>query len=205
MSFKKMKEEVVEALEIMEITKLEAYSKELFSAIKSGRPIFATAPKNSGKTTAALVAVFNKVNQETEGSPRAVFMSSTVDEVEALGRKTYRPARRLDVTIDLAHDKGSMLQQRNDIFDGTEIIFGSPKRMCELYLQNGVNFKLLDLFIVDDLDECLAQNRAGDIKRMIESLEAKTQVILLTNAFTPRVEAFLESIDIAFFEVEADC
>lgn len=198
MIFKKMKPEVIDALEIMEIKDINSFTGSLFKGIKSGRPILAIAPKESGKTTAALIAIFNKVNQPTEGSPRAILVSSTVEDVEALGRKVYRAARLLDITVDLAHDNGNMIQQRNDIFDGTEIIFATPKRLYDLYIQNGVNFKLLEYFMVDNLDECLAQNRAGDIKRMIESLESKTQVVLFTNKVTPRVEAFLETIEIDF-------
>lgn len=204
MSFKKLKPEVVEAIALMDITELKDYSKTLFSAIKSGNKVLGIAPKASGKTSAAAVSIFNKVNVETEGSPRAIYLTNTIDDASKLADKFKRPARFLDVTVDLIHDKGNMIQQRNDIFDGTEIIIGNPKRMCEIYHQNGVNFKLLELFIVDDLDECLINGRAGDIKRMIESLEQKTQVVLLSNAFTPKVEAFIDSLDMNFNVVESE-
>lgn len=204
MSFKKLKPEVVEALALVEITELKDYSKTLFSAIKSGNKVLGIAPKASGKTTAATVGILNKVNVETEGSPRAIYLTNSVDDATKLHTQLIRPGRRLDITIDLIHDKGNMIQQRNDIFDGTEILIGNPKRMCEIYHQNGVNFKLLELFIVDDLDECVSSGRAGDIKRMIESLEKKTQVILLTNAYTPKVEAFIEGLDMDFNIVESE-
>ena len=204
MSFKKLKPEVVEALALMEITELKDYSKKLFSAIKSGNKILGIAPKGSGKTVTCTVALFNKINQQYEGSPRAIYLTNEIQEAEDLHKSMVRTARRLDVTVDLIHDKANMVKQRNDIFDGTEIIIGNPKRMCELYYQNGVNFKLLELFIVDNLDECLASGRAADIKRMIESLENKTQVVLLTNVVTKRVEEFIENLGIEFMEIEAE-
>ncbi len=204
MSFKKLKPEVVEALALMGINELTDFSKTLFSGIKSGSAILGVGPKGSGKTKAATVALFNKVNIPTEGSPRAIYLTNSIDNAEMLSKEMVRPARLLDVTVDLIHDKANMIQQRNDIFDGTEIIIGNPKRMCEIYHQNGVNFKLLDIFIVDDLDECLINNRGADIKRMIESLEKKTQVVLITNAFTPKVEAFIETLDYNFTEISAE-
>lgn len=204
MSFKKVKPEVVEALKFVGIESLNSDANIYFSAIKSGKNISVTAPVSSGKTTAALVSIFNRVNLEQEGSPRAIYLTDTVDKAEAFYQKTRLICRKLDITSDLVHDKGNIIQQRNDIFDGTEIIVGNPKRIFDLYLQNGVNLKLLELFIVDDLDECLAGNKQAELKRLIESLEQKTQLILLSNAATKKVGAFIESLSIPFTTIESN-
>lgn len=93
-----------------------------------------------------------------------------------------------------------MVQQRNDIFDGTEIIVGNPKRIHELYLQNGINLKLLDLFIVDDLSECLSNGKQPELKRLIESLEQKTQLVLLSDNSTKKLESFVEGLETTVHE-----
>lgn len=204
MSFKKLNPEVVIALERIDIKELEGDAKTFFSAIKSGKNIIINAPAASGKTTAALVSIFNKVNQEFEGSPRAIYLTDTIEKAEIFQKKTAIVCRKLDITSDLVHDKGNMVQQRNDIFDGTEIIVGNPKRMFELYLQNGVNIKLLDLFIIDDFELCISSNKQAEIKRLIESLENKTQLILMTNTLTKKAEAFIESLEIEFTTVEVN-
>ena len=59
-----------------------------------------------------------------------------------------KATKEIDLTIDLVFDKGSKLKQRNDLFDGTEVIVGTTKRICELYFQNGFNIAKLKLFIV---------------------------------------------------------
>ena len=147
--------EVQDALSHIEINELVGLSKTTFSSVKSGSHLLIIAPEKSGKTTSAITAVFNRVHQQHEGSPRAIFICSTIDKAVDLHTKMLRAGRRWDVTGDLAHDKGNMLQQRNDIFDGTEIIVGTAKRIYELYLQNGINLNLLELFIVDDVEEVL--------------------------------------------------
>ncbi|HLU86359.1 MAG TPA: DEAD/DEAH box helicase [Taishania sp.] len=202
MSFKKIKPEVIEALERAQIVSLEAEAAQFFKAIKSGRPTFIIAPQHSGKTTASIVAMFNKINQEYEGSPRAIYMTSTIENAEQVHKRMSPVARKLDVTVDLVHDKGNIVQQRNDIFDGTEIIVGNPKRIFELYLQNGINLKLLDLFIIDDFDECMASSKQAELKRLIESLEKKTQLVILTNANTKKTEAFIDALEIPFSVIE---
>lgn len=204
MSFKKLKPEVVEALKTIPIESLTTTANTFFSNIKSGKNVLISAPVSSGKTTTALVSIFNKVNQEYEGSPRAILLTDTIEKAETLHKKIAPVCRKLDVTADLIHDKGNSIQQRNDIFDGTEIIIGNPKRIFELYLQNGINLKLLDLFIVDDLDECLSNHKQAELKRLIESLESKTQLVLLTNIYSKKVETFVESLEIPLTIIEMD-
>jgi superfamily II DNA/RNA helicase len=100
--------------------------------------------------------------------------------------------RILDITVDLAHDRGKMLQQRNDIFDGTEIIIANPKRLYELYIQNGFNVSQLKLFILDDAIEHFKDGYKMQLSRIVESLP-KCQHLYFSNTFNDkRIEEFLE-------------
>ena len=203
MSFKKILPEVKDALALIEISDLSDYGKQLFSAIKSGSHILAIAPKNSGKTEASIVACFNKVNKELEGSPRILFISKSIDAAVSMHEVMSKAAMPLDVTVDLAHDKGDMVKQRNDIFDGTEIIVGTIKRIHDLYVQNGINFKLLHYLIIDDFEEVLSQGKTMEIKRLIEGF-SKTQLICLANERNTRVQQFASSVELDLKVVEQD-
>lgn len=204
MSFKKLKPEVVEALKSINIESLEDQSKQFFTTIKSGKNSWINSPAGTGKTTAASVAIFNRVNQEYEGSPRAIYMSDTIDKAEQVHKRFSLVCRKLDITTDLVHDKGNMVQQRNDIFDGTEIVVGNPKRIFDLYLQNGINLKLLEIVIIDEFELCIQQGRQAELKRLIESLEPKTQVVLLSNEVTKKATAFVENLEIPFVFIDQD-
>jgi superfamily II DNA/RNA helicase len=197
MSFKKILPEVKEALAGVEITDVSEFGKQLFSTIKSGSHILAVAPKNTGKTKAAIVACFNKVNKELDGAPRVLYVCSGIDESIRIFELMSQVARPLDVTIDLAHDKGDQVKQRNDIFNGTEMIVGTIKRIFDLYVQNGINVQSLDYLIFDDLDELLTQGKVMEIKRLIDGVN-KTQVICLANETSSRVLHFAESKNLNF-------
>lgn len=203
MSFKKILPEVLDALALIEISDLSDYGKQLFSAIKSGSHILAIAPKNSGKTEASIVACFNKVNKELEGSPRILFISKSIDAAVSMHEVMSKAAIPLDVTVDLAHDKGDMVKQRNNIYDGTEIIVGTIKRIHDLYVQNGINFKLLHYLIIDDFEEVLSQGKIMEIKRLIEGF-SKTQLICLANERNTRVQQFASSVELDLKVVEQD-
>jgi superfamily II DNA/RNA helicase len=195
MSFKKLLPEVKEALTSIDILGVSEFGKALFSTIKSGSHILALAPENSGKTDAAIVACFNQVNKQLEGAPRVVFICKSIDAAVKMHERMAKVAVHLNVTVDLAHDKGDMVQQRNDIFAGTEIIVGTIKRVHDLYIQNGINFKLLDYLIIDDFDDILTQGKVAEIKRLIESF-GKTQLICLANARNSRVNLFIDNVEL---------
>jgi ATP-dependent RNA helicase DeaD len=200
MSFKKILSEVKEALAAAEITDVSEFGKLLFSTIKSGSHILAVAPKNTGKTTAAVVACFNKVNKQLDGAPRVLFICAHLDNAIQLHEMMSKIAFPLDVTVDLAHDKGDQVKQRNDIFDGTEIIVGNIKRVFDLYVQNGINVQELDYLIFDDLEELLTQGKVMEIKRLIDGIN-KTQVICLANEMNMRVEQFVSSVELDLKEL----
>jgi superfamily II DNA/RNA helicase len=103
----------------------------------------------------------------------------------------------MDLTIDLAHEKGNQLQQRNDIFDGTEIIVGTPKRLYDLYIQNGINLKLLKLFAIDDAHETLRGNNPGYMIRMAESLP-NCQVLMCAQKQTEKIDYFINATEFGF-------
>jgi superfamily II DNA/RNA helicase len=160
--------------------------------MKSGSHVLANAPKDFGKTEAAIVASFDKVNQQMEGAPRVLYVCSSIEESIRVHEIMTRVAAPLDVTVDLAHEKGNQVQQRNDIFDGTEIIVGTIKRIFDLYVQNGINVKMLEYFIVDDFETILSQGKSMEIKRIIDGMN-KARFVGLVNQKNARVTQFIES------------
>jgi superfamily II DNA/RNA helicase len=91
----------------------------------------------------------------------------------------------------LVFDKGSKLKQRNDLFDGTEVIVGTTKRICELYFQNGFNIAKLKLFIVLQMDVQISKGMKGFIARLAESLPKCRQLIFTQH---PKEERFVDYI-----------
>lgn len=192
MGLSKIREELHEILPDKGITELNSFQTEIIDALKSGKNILAEGPLGSGKTKAILLCLLQKITEPTEGSPRAIVVCKTSQEAYDLHAELEKICRILDITVDLAHDRGKMLQQRNDIFDGTEIIIANPKRLYELYIQNGFNVSQLKLFILDDAIEHFKDGYKMQLSRIVESLP-KCQHLYFSNTFNDkRIEEFLE-------------
>jgi superfamily II DNA/RNA helicase len=192
MSLAKLRPELQEIFPDKGITELNPFQLAVLDGLKSGKSCLVEGPKDAGKTTAIFVSLLQKITEPGEGSPRAIVVCATDQDAYDLHAKLTPICRILDLTVDLAHDRGIMLQQRNDIFDGTEIIIANAKRLYELYIQNGFNVGQLKLFILDDTIELFKKGYKMQLSRIVESFP-KCQHLYFSNSFKDhRVEEFLE-------------
>ena len=153
MSFKKLHPQLVENLQLENITAVNENQKEVFRFIREGKNLFIKGEEGSGKTFLTALTTLMRVPEPQEGSPRAVILCASSEKAIEMDELIKLWGKRMDLTVDLAHDRGKQLQQRNDIFDGTEIVVGTTKRIYDLYIQNGLNFNMLKLFVIEDAQE----------------------------------------------------
>lgn len=132
------------------------------------------------------------IPQPEEGSPRAIVVCKDDDTAKRIHALVSKELKSNDLTIDLIIEKGNKLKQRNDLFDGTEIIIGTPKRLCELYFQNGFNIGKLKLFLILEIDDQMRLGFRGFISRIAESLPKCRQLVFTRNAEEERSVAYLD-------------
>ena len=101
--------------------------------------------------------------------------------------------KKLDLTLDLIVEKGQRVRQRNDLFFGTELIVGTPKRICEMYFQNGFNIGELKLFMLLDLNTILKSGNKGFVNRISESLPRCRKVVVETLNREARVSEYIKT------------
>jgi superfamily II DNA/RNA helicase len=204
MSIDKLRVELQEVLPEKGISELNPFQWKVIDGMKAGKNLLIEGHEGAGKSTAIVLSVIQKITEAGEGSPRAIIICSSDNKAHALHATLEGICRPLDLTVDLAHDRGNKLQQRNDIFNGTEIIVGTPKRLYELYIQNGYNVSQLKLFVLDDTSELFKSGFKVQLTRIAESLP-KCQYMLCSTDFTDRriVDFLNESIPV-YQKIEAE-
>jgi superfamily II DNA/RNA helicase len=181
-------------------------NKNILSILKligSGKSVLCVAQPND-YTSIIPELLLEIIPQPEEGSPRAIVICKDIASAVSLYDLTVKIAKTMDLTVDLIHDKGNKLKQRNDLFDGTEIIIGTPKRICELYFQNGFNIGKLKIFMVLEMDDQMRMGNKGLISRIAESLPKCRQLIFTRNAEEERTVQYIEQFanPISIFEFE---
>lgn len=137
---------------------------------------------------------FMRAPEMLEGSPRVLWFTPSWESAREKVKSFHQLMKRTDVTIEIADDKGKIIEQRNAIFEGAEIIIGNPKRLLELYNQNGIHVNQLSLVIIDQAETlCKDPLILQSIRRISESLP-KCQKIIFSQGTHSRLEGFCEDI-----------
>lgn len=163
----------------------------ILKKIKAGNSLLVEAlPETYINDLSLLVREF--VPQPEEGSPRALIITSVDEDAHSIAETLKPLAKELDLTVDVLHEKGNKLKQRNDLFDGTEIVVGNVKRVTEMYFQNGFNIGKLKLFILIKTDEIFRKGQKGNVVRITESLPKCKTILFTTHADEEKIASFVD-------------
>ncbi len=176
-------------------------STSLLKLLKAGHHVMVNGRSEDCLTELPeIIAHF--VPQAEEGSPRALILCGSDDQVRAIEAHLKDLAKDMDLTVDMVTDKGNILKQRNDLFDGTEVIIGTVKRTTELYFQNGFNMGKIKFFAVLDADQLMRVGMKGNLTRLAESLPKCRVLISALNTEEERLLDFQTQFFTPISEVE---
>ncbi len=188
MAFKKLNDTLKQALIEYSLQSLTEFQSKVITAIKGGRNTIVIAGEEKYKSTALAIGILQKVQVASEDdAPRAIIVVENKEKALEMEALLSKLAKRTDLRIVVLHEKGHKVYQRIDLYEGSDILIATQKRLFEMYLQNGVNFGQLKTLVIDDAEVILRQDSKKEIERMTESI-TKCQYVLLNNEMTARIE-----------------
>ena len=193
MNFKKLTPELVSGLEDAGfIEKSLDIQRLAVPQIKSGSDLFMISPTKSGKTTALVIGVVQQLKEAFEDVPRAIIMVSNKEEANKLEENFNAIGRYTNLRVFTAFDEGILQYQKDMIYEGLDILIGTPKRLNELTKVNGIYFANVKMFIVDDLNT-YPSNRYDPIYQIANKIE-KAQLIMTADKWNDCFERLSELI-----------
>jgi len=167
-----------------------AFQTNVLKALKSG----SSAVCESSEITISLIEalILHSIPTPEEGAPRMIILCSDNIAAQELANSLAPFIKERDLTLDLILEKGNKVKQRNDLYDGTEIIVGTSRRVCEMYFQNGFNISKLKLFVVLQMDVQVKYGWRGFIGRIAESLPKCKQLLFMSSSSDERIESYVD-------------
>jgi len=159
--------------------------------IKSGADIFMISPEGSGKSTAIVIGVIQQLKKEFEEAPRAIVVTSTRDKAFELEESFKLLGKQTSLRTFVAFDQGIIQYQKDEIYDGLDILICTPKRLTELANINGVPLTKINLIVVDEADEVMSSPYHSIIHRIGDGLK-KCQFVFSTKAWHQRFDTIEE-------------
>lgn len=165
----------------------------ILSKIKSGASMFIIAPKNSGKTISIVISVIQKLKGKAfEDAPRALIFVKNKQAALDLELEFNAFKKGTDLRVYCAYDEKPIDVQRDEIYDGTDIVIATPKRLNQIFFLNGINLNKLQLCIVEDATFLFNNNNLAEVTRTPESI-GKCQYLVFSETFDKRFKRWQDT------------
>lgn len=161
--------------------------------IKSGSDAFIVAPEGSGKTTALVFGVIQQLKKADGDAPRAIIMLSSKEKVEEMQSIFETFDKNTDLRFFPVFDQGRILYQKDMIFSGIDILFGTPKRLNELMNSAGFPINQVKMFVVDDCEIIFEQRLNHIINRFGDALP-KAQIVMSACQWIEKFDVLTDKI-----------
>jgi ATP-dependent RNA helicase RhlE len=162
-----------------------------FSVMMSGKDVLGIAQTGTGKTLAYLLPCLRQWNFSKERFPQILIIVPTrelvaqvVEEVEKLTQ--YMSVRTLGI-----YGGVNINTQKTAVYQGTDILVGTPGRTMDLALDNVIRFDETSKLVIDEFDEMLNLGFRPQLTSILAMMKPKRQNILFSATMTDEVDAVL--------------
>ena len=180
------------AIDDLGLTTPTPIQEKSFSVIMSGRDVMGIAQTGTGKTLAYLLPLLKQWKFVHTDSPRVVILVPTrelvvqiVDVIESLTK--YMSVRTLGI-----YGGVNINTQKKAVYQGIDILVGTPGRTMDLALDNVIRFDSLQKLVIDEFDEILNLGFRFQVTSLLTMMSNKRQNILFSATMTDDVDAMLD-------------
>ena len=190
MSFKKLHPLLKESLENEGYKTSNPLQKKVLPTLKGGADTYVIAPKESGKTTALIIAVIHRLKAVAfEDSPRAIIVVKDKTEALILKDEFERFTKPTNLRVYALYDEYDIEKQKTEIYPGQDIVIATPARLRKLYFLNGIHLGEVQIFGIEDADYLARNNAYNHILRLSESL-TKCQFVIIADTMNSKIENY---------------
>ena len=188
MAWKKLNPPLLEALADLNYEFPLPFQRKIIPRIKAGANIFGIGPQGCGKTTSFIIGTLQQLESRAYmDAPRALIFVKDNQAAEELEAQFREFTRHTDLRIFSAFEGPDMEKQKIAIYEGMDIVIGTPKRLNRLFLISGIDVNQLKLFIVEDAEFL---SKSQDFNNLIElsSHISRSQFLVFASDFHPRLD-----------------
>ncbi|TKG94290.1 DEAD/DEAH box helicase [Puteibacter caeruleilacunae] len=148
--------------------------------IKSGADLLVFAPEESGKTTAIVIGIIQQLKKREGEAPRAIVLVENKEKAFAMEEQFELLGKYARLRTFVAFDQGIIQYQKDTIYEGLDVLIGTPRRINELMSITGIPMSDLKVLAVDDA-ETLFPSRNHPVAYRISDGQKKLQCLIFAN------------------------
>ncbi len=182
---------VQKAIDELGFTTPTPIQEKSFSMIMSGRDMMGIAQTGTGKTFAYLLPLLKLYKFTPTNTPKIVILVPTRELVVQVVEEVEKLTKYMSVKTLGIYGGVNINTQKKAVFDGIDILVGTPGRVMDLALDAYIRFDETQKLVIDEFDEMLNLGFRPQITSILSMMKTKRQNILFSATMTDEVDQVL--------------
>lgn len=179
------------ALDKLGIIKPTPIQIKSFSPILSGRDIMGIAQTGTGKTLAYLLPILKDYKYSASDQPKILILVPTRELVVQVSEVLEKLTENSNIRILGVYGGVNINTQKLMVYEGVDILVGTPGRVMDLAIDNAIQFRDLKKLIIDEFDEILSLGFKPQLVNIFAMMGEKRQNILFSATMTEQIDEML--------------
>jgi len=166
--------------------------EQVYSTILSGRDVVGIAQTGTGKTFAYILPMLRHLKYSDQKHPRILILVPTRELVVQVMAEIEKLATYINVRIKGAYGGTNINTQKQNVYDGCDILVATPGRLLDLALSGVLRLKAIQKLVIDEVDEMLNLGFRTQLTNLLDILPEKRQNLLFSATMTTDVELVID-------------
>ena len=156
-------------------------------AVLDGNDLMAAAQTGTGKTAAFTLPILEILSKGQRASPnqaRVLILTPTRELAAQIAASVETYGKNLQLSSTVVFGGVKINPQMIKLRKGVDVLVATPGRLLDLYNQNAVRFKDLEILVLDEADRMLDMGFIHDIRRIISYLPKQRQNLMFSATFS---------------------
>jgi len=148
--------------------------EKTFAHSLNGQDVCVQSQTGTGKTAAFLISIFHTLAQKSHNK-KCLIIVPTRELATQIEKEAKILGSFLDLTIGSFYGGIGYGKQEKLLHQGTDVIIGTPGRLIDFGRQNKINFKDIEILIIDEADRLFDMGFLPDIRWMLKRMPKYSQ------------------------------
>lgn len=170
---------------------------EAIPAVLEGKDVMAAAQTGTGKTAGFTLPILELLSRGERAGPnqvRTLILTPTRELAAQVGESVATYGRHLPIRSTVVFGGVKINPQMISLRRGADILVATPGRLIDLYNQNAVKFKHLEILVLDEADRMLDMGFIHDIRRIMALLPKQRQNLMFSATFSDEIRQLAKTI-----------
>ncbi|MBL1321240.1 MAG: DEAD/DEAH box helicase [Methylophaga sp.] len=161
--------------------------QQAIPAVLEGKDVMAAAQTGTGKTAGFTLPILELLSNGQPVKPnhtRVLIITPTRELAAQIEESVATYGKYLPLRSTVVFGGVKINPQMMKLRRGVDILVATPGRLLDLYNQNAIRFKQLEILVLDEADRMLDMGFINDIKKILALLPKQRQNLLFSATFS---------------------